>query len=116
MLMSRIIGTPLRWVILVVLFSGFCLSGKLDTRSQGNLMAGKAIEDVLKEHTKELMSIPGVVGTGQSLCDGKPCIKVYVVNKTPELEKQIPQTLEGYPVVIEETGEIRVFPKSGTDK
>ena len=74
-------------------------------------MAGRAIEEVLKEHTKELMSLPGVVGTGQSLCDGQPCIKVFVVNKTPELEKQIPQALEGYPVVIEETGEIRALPK-----
>ena len=114
--MSPIIGTPLRWVILVVLFSGFCLSGKLDTRSQGNLMAAKAIEEVLKEYTKELISIPGVVGTGQGLCDGRPCIKVYVIKETPELDQKIPRTLEGYPVVIEETGEIRVFPKSGTDK
>ena len=76
-------------------------------------MAATAIEEVLKDHTQELMSLPGVVGTGQSLCDGQPCIKVYVVNKTPELAKQIPKTLEGYPVVIEETGEIRAFPKKG---
>jgi len=109
--MNGVIGTALRWVISLALFSGCYLSGKLDTCLQGNLMAAKAIEEVLKEHTKELMSIPGVVGTGQSLCDGQPCIKVYVVNKGLELEKQIPQTLEGYPVVIEETGEIRAFPK-----
>lgn len=79
-------------------------------------MPAKAIEKVLKEHTKELMSIPGVVGTGQSLCDDKPCIKVYVIQETPELEQKIPRILEGYPVVIKETGEIRALPKSKTAK
>lgn len=71
-------------------------------------MPGKAIEKVLKEHTQELMAIPGVVGTGQGLCDEKPCIKVFVIKKTPELDHKIHQILEGCPVAIEETGEIRV--------
>ncbi len=53
------------------------------------------------------MSIPGVVGTGQGLCGGSPCIKVFVVRKTPELEKKIPPSIEGCPVEIVETGEIR---------
>ena len=75
-------------------------------------MPAKAIDEVLREHTKSLMSIPGVVGTAQGLCDDKPCIKVYVIKETPELKQKIPQTLEGYPVMIEETGEIRALPKS----
>lgn len=69
------------------------------------------IEEVLKEHTKEVMSIPGVVGIAQGLCDNKPCIKVYVIKKTSEIEKKIPDILGGYPVLIEETGEIRALPK-----
>jgi len=69
------------------------------------------IVEVLKEHTKELMSIPGVVGTGQGLCNGKPCIKVLVIKKTPELAQKIPDNLEGYQVMIEETGEIKALPK-----
>lgn len=75
-------------------------------------MAEKAIEQVLKEHTAKLMSLPGVTGTAQGLCDDKPCIKVYVIKKTPELEQKIPETIEGYPVMIEETGEIRALPES----
>lgn len=74
-------------------------------------MAAKTIEEVLKKHTEELMSIPGVVGTAQGLCDGNPCIKVYVIKKTPELDKEIPDILEGYPIMIEETGEIRALPE-----
>ena len=76
-----------------------------------NPMAEETIKEVLKKHTKNLMSIPGVVGTGQGLCEGKPCIKVFVIKKTPDLDQKLPKTLEGYPVVVEETGEIKALPK-----
>ena len=72
-------------------------------------MPEKTIEAVLREHTDRLMSLPGVVGTAQGLCAGKPCIKVYVVKKTPDLVKQIPSTLEGYTVAVQETGEFRAL-------
>ena len=65
------------------------------------------IEEVLKKYTDNLMSLSGVIGTGQGLFDGKSCIKVFVVKKTPELEDKIPEKLEGYPVKIKETGVIR---------
>jgi hypothetical protein len=55
------------------------------------------------------MAVPGVVGTAQGLCEGKPCIKVFVARTTPDLLKAIPASLEGYPVVVEETGELRPF-------
>lgn len=71
----------------------------------------KTIEEVFKEHTEELMSLPGVVGTAQGLCDDKPCIKVYVIKKTPELDQKIPDIIEGYRIMIEETGEFRALPK-----
>lgn len=79
----------------------------VDNPQGENRMPAKPIEEVLKDHTPELMAIPNVVGTAQSLCNGKPCIKVYVIKITPELEQKIPSELEGYPVEIQETGEIR---------
>ena len=77
-----------------------------------NPMAAETIKEVLKKHTRELMSLPGVVGTGQGLCEGKPCIKVFVIEKTPDLEQKIPKTLDGYPVAIEATGPIKALPKT----
>jgi len=65
------------------------------------------IEEVLKKYTDNLMSISGVVGTGQGLCDGKSCINVFIVKKNPELENKIPKKLEGYSVKIKETGVFR---------
>ena len=100
-------------LIFLFIFSISCASGKFAIRAEGNpMLPVKAIDEVLKEHAKSLMAIPGVVGVGESLCDDKPCIKVYVSQETPELERKIPQMLEGYPVKIEETGEIRALPKS----
>ena len=73
-------------------------------------MPEKTIEDVLKEHTDELMSIPGVVGTAEGLCNDQPCIKVFVIKNTPELEQKIPNVLEAFTVEVEETGEFRALP------
>ncbi len=67
------------------------------------------INAVLRDHDKELLAIPGVVGVYVALLDdGKtPCLKVMLARKTAETERAIPKTLEGYPVVSEVTGEIR---------
>lgn len=75
-------------------------------------MSAMKIEVVLKKYTDNLMSISGVVGTGQGLCDGEPCIKVFLIKKTRELEEKIPKELEGYKVKIEETGKVRAYPES----
>jgi hypothetical protein len=83
-------------------------SGK--NRGEGTQVSRKTIEEVLRAHTSMLMSIPGVVGTAQSLIEGQPCIKVFVSRKTPELEQKIPKNLEGYQVVIQETGKFKALP------
>ena len=97
---------------LVVLISlGWLLVAPLACSQQGNqtVMQKKTIQTVLKEHTDSLMALPGVLGTGLGECSGKPCIKVFVVKKTPDLIKQIPSTLEGHPVEVQETGQFRAL-------
>ena len=74
-------------------------------------MPRRTIEEALKAHTDRLMSIPGVVGTAQGLCEGRPCIKVFVAKKTPELLRQIPAAADSYPITVEESGEFRPFPR-----
>ena len=72
-------------------------------------MGDNTIESVLDEHRDKLMALPGVVGTAVGECEGKPCIKVYVVRKNHELLRQIPSTLAGYSITIEDTGEIHAL-------
>jgi len=55
------------------------------------------------------MALPGVVGVAEGVCDGRPCIKVFVARKTPDVLKAIPGSVEGYPVAVEETGDFRPF-------
>ena len=81
-------------------------------RSEGQTMATKSIEETLKAHTDGLMAISGVVGVGQGLLDNTPCIKVFVVEKTPELQRLIPKVLDGHPVVLQQSGVIKALPKA----
>lgn len=103
---------PTIGMIFTVIATLTCSKVTVDERKREDIMPVKTIEAVLKEHTDELMAMPGVVGTAQGLCDNKSCIKVYVVALTPELEQKIPKNLEGYTVDIEVTGEFRALPKN----
>jgi hypothetical protein len=98
-------------MIIVAIYVITCAGRDIGDFQGENIMTAKTIQEVLKENNKELLSVPGVVGTAQGVCDNKPCIKVYVTRKTRELDKKIPDILEGYPVVIEETGEFQALPK-----
>jgi hypothetical protein len=95
---------------LVTLAAGITLAnGAADTGKKGEPIAKKTIETVLDQHTNRLMLLPGVVGTAIGECEGKPCIQVLVLENTPDLSRSIPPSLEGFPVVIVETGEIRAL-------
>jgi len=67
----------------------------------------RTVDTVLEENAETLMRLPGVVGTGLSESSGQPCVRVLVDKMTPELLEQIPTSLEGYAVAVEETGKHR---------
>ena len=75
--------------------------------SRTEIQDERSIQAVLEEKTTALMSISGVVGTAVGEHAGKPCIKVFVARRTPELLEQVPSMLEGYPVAVQEVGEFR---------
>ena len=72
-------------------------------------MSRKDINTVLRDHDEELLAIPGVVGVYVGLLpdDKTPCLKVMVVKQTEDLRRRVPRLIEGYPVLIEESGVIR---------
>ena len=94
--------------VLLVAFaaSGAACSSQTGQKEDSTSMT-RSIQAVQASHTDSLMRIPGVVGTAIGLCDDKPCIKVLVVRATPELRKAIPDSLEGYRVILDETGTVR---------
>ena len=76
---------------------------------KGQSMSERTIEQVLKDHSDQWMAIPGVEGTAIGLFEDKPCIKIFASSKIQNMQDKIPSTVEGYPVIIEETGEFRAL-------
>jgi len=88
--------------------NGGCRGGSPPPREETASMTRRPLDQVLATHTPRLMALPGVVGTYEGATRaGAPCIRVMVVKTTPALRDSIPSELEGWPVEIEETGEIR---------
>ena len=92
--------------LLCLMMSGACQPSMNSTNSSS---PRRDINAVLRDHDQELMAIPGVVGVYVGLAgDGQTeCLKVMAARKTPQLERQVPKSLEGYRVLVEETGVIR---------
>lgn len=102
---SRVIGMFLLLWFATIMIS--CTGQPEVNEQEDQPLPKKSLEEVLQEHTGGLMAIPGVAGTAQGLCDGTPCIRVLVVERTDELLSLIPSTIEGYPVEVQATGEFR---------
>ena len=79
------------------------------TAQTSSSLPKRDINAVLAAHDKELLAIPGVVGVyvGVFRDQKTPCLKIMLARPTAEAERTIPKQLEGYPVVVEVTGEIR---------
>ena len=90
------------------ILTGCSYTGPSD-HEKGQSLADKTIEQVLKDRTDEWMAIPGIEGTAIGLSEGKPCIKIFTSRKPQEIQAKIPSTVEGYPVIIEETGTFRAL-------
>ena len=71
------------------------------------------INAVLADHDDRLLKIAGVVGVYVALLpDGKtPCLTVMLAEESEAARQAIPKSIEGYPVVVEITGELRPLGK-----
>jgi hypothetical protein len=67
----------------------------------------KPIDNVIADHAPALLAIAGVAGVYEEhLEDGSVRIRVAVVARSAAVVAAIPPELDGYPVVIVETGPI----------
>lgn len=63
---------------------------------------------VMNKHADSLMAIPGVTGVSVSaLPDGSPTIMILIIEESATLRESLPDSLDGYPVVVNVSGEIR---------
>lgn len=69
----------------------------------------QTIQKVKKKHEGELMKIDGVTGVGITQRKGKEVIVLYVSKNPKQMHDVVPQTLEGFPVYCEYSGEFTAF-------
>ncbi|HEY6171514.1 MAG TPA: hypothetical protein VIX80_04555 [Candidatus Kapabacteria bacterium] len=96
------------FTFITVLFLMGCDStsniSKKDTTTTKTTMT---VSEILEKYSDTWMQVEGVIGTGEGRYQDKPCVKVFVVSSTELIKKEIPSSVDGIPVVIEVTGEIR---------
>lgn len=101
----------LRWMSCICCLASlaFTISCRENMAQNNSPSTKRDINAVLRDHDKELLAIPGVVGVYVGVLeDGKtPCLKVMLARNNAETERTVPKSIEGYPVVREVTGEIR---------
>src|SRR5438094_5276427 len=95
------------WIALI--FLSVCAQNMAQNSSSS---PKRDINAVLAAHDKQLLAIPGVVGVYVGTLEDRrtPCLRVMLARKTAESRK-VPQSIEGYPVITEVTGEIRPLGK-----
>ena len=79
------------------------------SRGKEAFLSEKTIEQVLEEKTDEWMSISGVEGTAIGFFEDKPCITIFSSVAPQQLRGKIPETLNGYNIVIQQTGTFRAL-------
>lgn len=66
-----------------------------------------SIEEAQTELAEELMADPAVTIVAIGECDGAPCIRVWVAERSEELDAKIPSEFKGYRVETSVSGEVR---------
>ncbi len=67
------------------------------------------IDEVKTRHEMSFFNINGVEGVGIGEESGRAVIKIYVSKQPKLLQDKIPAQIEGYPVVLEFSGEFHAF-------
>lgn len=109
----RLVFTTVLFCALVLIFVpifGDCSAQDEDNPKEKEQMPTPRLNEVLRQHTPELMSLPGVEGTALGLCGDTVCIKVFVSQKNPQLAQKIQSILQDYPFEIQQTGKIKALP------
>jgi hypothetical protein len=94
--------------ILILLVTAFIFTQCTAQEKDSSNMQKKPIEQVLKNNREMLLAVPGVQGFYQGeLENGSACIVIMVDSITEANKGKFPDSLEGYPVKVEEGGRIK---------
>jgi hypothetical protein len=66
---------------------------------------------IISSHSDLIMELEDVVGIAEGLCDGSPCIRVFLARHNATSLAQIQEYLAGIPFAIEISGNFTASPK-----
>ena len=104
----RTVTRQLLAVLIGLALLGGCSSNPSDEMSQDIPLSERpSIADIIDRRGEDFLAIEGVVVIFEGATfAGDPCIKIGVAELNDELESNLPKQLEGWPVIIFESGVI----------
>ena len=106
--------------LIAILAAGFlhaaCASGDSDSVNQpaageSDVASKEDLGQIISTHGDLVMSLEDVVGIGEGLCDGNPCIRVFLARDNAVSLARISEYLAGIPYSTEITGEFTARPQ-----
>jgi hypothetical protein len=95
----------------VLALAAAILAGILGCRAEQESeseMPQREIVAVMEDHVDALMALPDVVGVAIGALDnGTPCLMILVIEESDDVKREIPAEIEGHPVKIVVSGEIK---------
>ncbi|MFH2051719.1 MAG: hypothetical protein ABIK96_04545 [bacterium] len=105
-------GSRIADALVILMLAGCQAAGPGCSDKEAGTVEAWTIAEVIRDRAAELMAIPGVTGVAEGrTADDRVCLVIYVHTLTPALERDLPREVAGFPVVVEESGEIRPLGK-----
>lgn len=94
-------------IALVVAAAFVSACGSPEPSREEPVTAQRPVAEVIRDRAPRWLELDGVQGIYEGrTADGAVCLKVMVIELTDELRASLPDTVEGYPVLLHPTGPI----------
>jgi hypothetical protein len=91
----------------------FLAPGCKSSRESAMNAPSRPLSAVLADHAPRLMAIPGVVAVAEGEnAAGRPCLRIWATG-ADKVRTQLPKAIDGYDVVVEESGPIEAMDSTG---
>jgi hypothetical protein len=82
-------------------------------KKEDTLVSSADIAKLIESYGPDLMELDKVVGIGESLCNGEPCIRIYLSEADHTTLNEIPTELNGITVIKEISGPLNASGAGG---
>jgi hypothetical protein len=100
----------------IVTLIAACVNDNRDSLQQavaGDAELGKPLDlgAIISSYSNLIMGLEDVVGIGEGLCSGTPCIRIFLARENAASVARIQEDLAGIPFAVEISGDFTALPK-----